>query len=56
MSYQVLIVDDEPLARERLKRLLLDQEQFTVCGEAEHGKAALAWLKEIGRASCRERV
>lgn len=46
MSYQVLIVDDEPLARERLKRLLLDQEQFTVCGEAEHGKAALAWLKD----------
>lgn len=46
MSYRVFIVDDEPLARERLKRLLQGQEQFSVCGEAEHGEAALAWLKK----------
>lgn len=46
MKYQVLIVDDEPLARERLKRLLQTQASFTVIGEAEHGPAALAWLQE----------
>lgn len=46
MSYQVLIVDDEFLARERLKRLLLDRESFSVCGEAEHGMAALDWLQK----------
>lgn len=45
MSYRVFIVDDEPLARERLKRLLQGQNQFAVCGEAEHGQAALAWLQ-----------
>ncbi len=45
MSYQVFIVDDERLARERLKRLLHEQEQFSICGEAEHGEAALAWLQ-----------
>lgn len=46
MSYQVLIVDDEFLARERLKRLLLGKEGFSVCGEAEHGMAALDWLQK----------
>lgn len=45
MSYQVFIVDDESLARERLKRLLDKQTQFSVCGEAGHGEAALAWLQ-----------
>src|SRR5690606_5707367 len=34
------------LARERLKRLLLDRESFSVCGEAEHGMAALDWLQK----------
>lgn len=46
MSYQVLIVDDEFLARERLKHLLLGKESFNVCGEAEHGMAALDWLQK----------
>lgn len=46
MSFQVLIVDDELLARERLKRLLLDKGSFSVGGEAEHGMAALDWLQK----------
>lgn len=46
MTYRVFIVDDEHLARERLKRLLQKHEAFAVCGEAEHGEAALLWLQE----------
>lgn len=46
MSYQVLVVDDEALARQRMQRLLQQQAHFTVAGEAEHGEAALAWLKQ----------
>ena len=32
MSYRVLLVDDEPLARERLKRLLQEHSQFECAG------------------------
>lgn len=46
MSYSVLIVDDEPLARERLKRLLLNHDEFKVVGIAEHGAAALEFLTQ----------
>lgn len=42
----VLIVDDEPLARERLKRMLADHAKFAVVGEASHGEAALQWLAQ----------
>ena len=45
MSYRVLIVDDEPLARERLKRFLLDDTNFDSVGEAGDGLAALDWLR-----------
>ena len=44
MSYRVLLVDDEPLARERLKRLLLEHDDFDCAGEAANGDAALSWL------------
>ena len=37
----VLIVDDEPLARERLRQLLNRLSGYTVCGEASHGADAL---------------
>ena len=39
---QVLIVDDEPPARERLRSMLLETEGFAVAGEAENGLRALA--------------
>lgn len=38
---RVMIVDDEPLARERLKALLLDCGDYVVCGEASNGEEAL---------------
>jgi len=37
----VFIVDDENLARERLKRLVSLNTQYRVCGEAENGDIAL---------------
>lgn len=43
---QVLIVDDEPLARERLHELLDDRPDVTVVGEAEDGPAAADALRE----------
>ena len=46
MSYRVLLVDDEPLARERLKRLLLEFADFECVGEAGSGDAALLWLAQ----------
>lgn len=42
-----MIVDDEPLARERLKTLLVDCGDYTLCGEASNGAEAL-----IKAASC----
>ena len=44
MSYHLLIVDDEPLARQRLKRLLSSESEFTPIAEAENGQEALDWL------------
>ncbi len=43
---KVLIVDDEPLARDRLKRLLREEAGIEVVGEASDGKAALAATAE----------
>ncbi len=40
----ILLVDDHQMARRALK-LFLEQHEY-VCEEAEHGEAALAWLKE----------
>jgi DNA-binding LytR/AlgR family response regulator len=42
-----LVVDDEPLARERLARLLQEAE-CTVVGELGDGLALLQWLKQPG--------
>jgi two-component system, LytTR family, response regulator AlgR len=45
----VLIVDDEPLARSRLRTLLGDctEPKVTVGGEAQNALEALAWLKKM---------
>jgi two-component system LytT family response regulator len=45
-SIRALIVDDEPLARERLHELLDDHSEVTVVGEAEDGQAAVEALRE----------
>ncbi len=41
MSLRVLIVDDEPPARERLRSMLVEFGGFEVAGEAAHGAQAL---------------
>lgn len=41
MSLKVLVVDDEPPARERLRSMLLESEGFEVAGEAGNGLQAL---------------
>ena len=50
---RTLIVDDEELARKRLRRMLAPFGDVDVIGEAESGADAVT---KIGRASCRERV
>jgi two-component system LytT family response regulator len=46
MPVRTLIVDDEPLARERLKRLLSDIEDVELVGEAENGRRAVQMIEE----------
>jgi two-component system, LytTR family, response regulator AlgR len=44
---RVLIVDDEPLARDRLRRMLSAIDNCTVVGDAGSGEQALAVAKEV---------
>lgn len=44
---KALVVDDEPLARERLTRLL-EEADCTVVGELGDGRALLQWLEQPG--------
>ncbi len=39
--YRILITDDEPLARQRLRRMIESLPQYQVCGEATTGNEAL---------------
>jgi two-component system LytT family response regulator len=41
MSIRVLIVDDEPLARDRLRRLLGEDQTLEIVGECSHGLQAV---------------
>ena len=45
MKLRCLIADDEPLARERLRFLLSDEEEFEIAGECRNGKEVVAALK-----------
>jgi two-component system LytT family response regulator len=45
MKFRVLIVDDEPLARERLRQLLEDQPDIEILGECADGREAVATIK-----------
>jgi two-component system, LytTR family, response regulator AlgR len=47
MSLRVLIVDDEPPARERLRSMLAEAEGFEVAGEAGNGLEALQLVERI---------
>jgi two-component system response regulator AlgR len=43
----ILIADDEPLARARLQRLIEDNENYNVVGEANDGKEALLLCSKL---------
>jgi two-component system, LytTR family, response regulator len=45
MKIRALIVDDEPLARERVRSLLRDEEDVEIVGECGDGPAAVAAVK-----------
>ena len=44
---KVLIVDDEQLARDRLRQILDDEEGYDVIGEAENGAEAIALAAKL---------
>ena len=47
MNLRVLIVDDEPIARRRLKVLLDDEESVEIVGESEDGESALDAIRRL---------
>ena len=46
MQLKVLVVDDEPLAREGMKLLLGRQPQVGSVSEARNGREAVAFIRE----------
>ncbi len=46
-TISVFIVDDESLARERLRRLIEHNLNYRVCGEAENGEQALRLISQL---------
>ncbi len=46
MKINTLIVDDEPLARDRVKRFLRDEHDIKIVGECGNGKEAVAAIRE----------
>ena len=46
MKLKALIADDEPLARERLRFLLSEDEEIAIAGECRNGREVVAALKE----------
>lgn len=47
LTYQVLIVDDHPLARKAVKSLLASDPSFVLVGEATSGEEALSVCEEL---------
>jgi two-component system, LytTR family, response regulator len=46
MKINTLIVDDEPLARDRVKRFLRDEHDIRIIGECGNGREAVAAIRE----------
>ena len=46
MPIRVLIADDEPLARERVRSLLLDEPDWEIVGECADGTQAISAIKQ----------
>jgi two-component system, LytTR family, response regulator len=47
VKIRTLIVDDEPLARQRLRRLLEADAEITIVGECEDGRQAVADFRKL---------
>jgi two-component system, LytTR family, response regulator len=47
MKLQTLIVDDEPLARRRIRNLLKDEPDVTLVGECDTGRQAIRLIQEL---------
>jgi len=47
VTIKVLIVDDEPLARQRIRHMIADEPGFTVAGEAGNGLEALTQIESL---------
>lgn len=47
MSVRVLIVDDEALARQRVRRLLQNEADVEIVGEAESGHEAVGMIRDL---------
>lgn len=46
MKIRTLIVDDEPLARERIRKLLQDEPEVEVIGECDNGASAVEMITD----------
>lgn len=47
MTLHALIVDDEALARQRLRQLIADEVGFEVIGEASNGVEAVTLIESV---------
>jgi len=45
MTMNILVIDNEELARQRIKSLLQDSSEYTICAEAENGAEALMMVE-----------
>jgi two-component system LytT family response regulator len=46
MSLRVVVVDDEPLARNRLRRLLEEEPDLEIIGECDNGQGAIGCIRQ----------
>jgi len=46
MKLRALLVDDEALARSRLRKMLADEPEFEIAGECSNGPEAIASIRE----------
>lgn len=47
MTVKALIVDDEPLARQRIRQLMANEEDFVIAGEAGNGLEAVTLIESL---------
>jgi CheY-like chemotaxis protein len=47
LPYSILIVDDNPVIRKSLRRLVEQDPAWTVCGEAENGQLAVDKVSQL---------